>query len=120
MFVLTKRGLQHLAAPYMTADTAMAYGKWQSFNAPSSRCLLLLDDQCLQILSLNLFCTKVLYAQSIQLTALEEVRFKRHLSVATLHFTHGNQGYRFQLPLTILTLGNWQSVFFSRCDGLLG
>ncbi|WP_313539304.1 hypothetical protein [Enterococcus sp.] len=118
MFFLTKKGLHRLAAPYITDGAAIAYGTWQSFNAPSSRCLCVLNDQQLHILSLNLFSTKVLYAQVIPLSDMKKVKLQRHLSTATWHFAYANQGYRFQFPLTILTLGQWQPRFLSRCEQL--
>lgn len=119
MFILTKKGLQHLADPYITDSSVMAYGNWQSFNAPASRCLLVLDDSHLQILSLNLFSTKVLYTQTIPLAELEAIQLKQYVATATFHFAYAKQGYRFQLPLTILPLGNGQAAFLTRCQALV-
>ncbi len=55
----------------MTEGAVIGYAKWQSFNAITSRSLLVLDDQQLTILALNLFSTKVLQHKIVPLAELK-------------------------------------------------
>ncbi|MDB1694478.1 hypothetical protein ABG980_00885 [Enterococcus casseliflavus] len=115
MFLLNKKTFQALAAPYRTEGAAIGYAKWQSFNAITSRSLLVLDDQQLTILALNLFSTKVVQHKSIPLAELK----KQHKDpvvgmLVPIRFTYKGETYRFQMQRVILPLGDWQKIFLAR------
>ena len=69
MFLLNKN-LPSIGSPYLTEGAVIGYAKWQSFNAITSRSLLVLDDQQLTILALNLFSTKVVQHKIVPLAEL--------------------------------------------------
>lgn len=115
MFLLNKKTFQALAAPYLTEGAVIGYAKWQSFNAITSRTLLVLDDQQLTILALNLFSTKVLQHKNVPLAELK----KQHKDpvvrmLVPIRFTYKGETYRFQMQRVILPLGDWQKTFLAR------
>lgn len=115
MFLLNKKTFQALAAPYLTEGAVIGYAKWQSFNAITSRTLLILDDQQLTILALNLFSTKVLQHKIVPLAELT----KEHKDpvvgmLVPIRFIYRGETYRLQMQRVILPLGDWQKTFLAR------
>ncbi|WP_322904769.1 hypothetical protein [Paenibacillus campi] len=112
MLLITKRSLNRLAAPYREADMLMCHAIPQHMTTPSTRAILLMNEQKLVVVFLNLFLTRVVHTEQLALTELQGQKFKSGVGLAAVwSFQAKGANWRFQIMWTMLTLGSMQRDF---------
>lgn len=112
MFLINKKLINKLAAPYQEPTMQVCYATPQHFSAYSSKAVLLLNEEKLIVLFLNFFSSKVIHKVELSMADMQEHRYNKGLSLAsTWSFQSNGQTWRFQMLKKIIPLGKMQQKF---------